>query len=431
MELIIHRGTQEIGGSCVEVKTNKARVLIDFGMPLVNSNKEPFDAKKLVNKSIKDLKDLKILPDIKGLYKNEDKEIDAILISHSHPDHYGFINYVHPDIPIYMSQGAKELIEISSIFTPNKLNKVNSKIIDTKRSFNIGDIKIMPYLVDHSAFDALAFLLEADGKRLFYSGDFRGHGRKSKLFKKLVNRPPKDIDCLLMEGSTLGREELLCRDEIAVQNRIEEILEAADNIIFLFVSSQNIDRLVSAYKACLKTGRLFVIDIYTAYVLDRLSSVSKHIPQFDWDNVRVKFYKNQVDILVGKISEKLLYRYNTKKIEMSEINEKKNKILMLARYNSIFPRIIKSINNPAGAKIIFSMWEGYLSDEFKEYCLKNKLIIEQVHCSGHAKPEDLKSFANAINPKKLIPIHTFEAERYPTLFQNVKLLKDKEAFTFP
>ncbi len=112
---------------------------------------------------------------------------------------------------------------------------------------------------------------------------------------------------------------------------------------------------------------------------------------------------------------------------MPEINEKKNKILMLSRYNSIFPRILKSITNSSGAKIIFSMWEGYLSDEFKEYCAKCGLIIEQVHSSGHAKPGDLKSFANALNPKVLIPIHTFYADKYLTLFKNVRVLRDGES----
>lgn len=429
MQLIIHRGTEEIGGTCVEIKTDQTRLLIDFGMPLVDARKEPFDSKTLIGKSVDDLKSAKTLPDIKGLYKKEEGLIDAILISHSHPDHYGLLNYVQQDIPIYMSQGAKELIEISSIFTPNKMNKINSKIIDSKKQFTIGDIRITPYTVDHSAFDALAFLLEADGKWLFYSGDFRGHGRKSKLFRKMVNNPPKDIDCLLMEGSTLGRDEQLFRDEIAVQNRIEEILKAANNITFLFASSQNIDRIVSAYKACLKTGRIFVIDIYTAYILDKLSSISKHLPQFDRDNVRVKFYNNQADILAGKVSKKLLYRYNTKKIKMPEINEKKNKILMLARYNSIFPRIIKSISNPAGAKIIFSMWKDYLKDEFKEYCAKSGLIIEHVHSSGHANLKDLKSFAHALNPKMLVPIHTFYPDKYIELFSRVKILKDNELFT--
>jgi ribonuclease J len=33
MKFKIHRGTNEIGGSCVEVRTESARILLDFGMP--------------------------------------------------------------------------------------------------------------------------------------------------------------------------------------------------------------------------------------------------------------------------------------------------------------------------------------------------------------------------------------------------------------
>ena len=39
MNLIIHRGTKEIGGSCVELLTAKTRILIDFGMPLVDEGR--------------------------------------------------------------------------------------------------------------------------------------------------------------------------------------------------------------------------------------------------------------------------------------------------------------------------------------------------------------------------------------------------------
>lgn len=426
MQFIIHRGSHEIGGSCVEIITAKTRILIDFGMPLVGAKKEPFDSKILTNKSIDDLKKLEILPDIKGLYSLEEKAIDAILISHSHMDHYGLLNYVHKDIPVYMSQGVQELIEISNIFTPNKLNRMNSRVINAKKPFSIGDIRITPYLVDHSAFDALAFLIEADGKRIFYSGDFRGHGRKSVLFERIIKNPPQDIDCLLMEGSMIGRGGQQFKDEVSVQARIEEILRSPNNITFLFASSQNIDRLVSAYKACLKTNSIFVIDIYTAYILDKLRKVSKHIPQFNWRNIRVKFYKNQADILANKVSTKLLYHYNSKKIDLFEINKKKSRVLMLARDNSIFPNIIKGINATTGAKIIYSMWEGYLSEEFKNYCRQKGLVIEQVHTSGHATLEDLKAFASALHPKKLIPIHTFEPQQYSQLFTDVVIVKDGE-----
>ncbi len=428
MQIIIHRGTHEIGGSCVELKTDKTRILIDFGIPLVGEKKKPFDSKVLIGKTVDDLKKLKILPDIRGLYNTEGKSLDAILISHSHMDHYGLLNYVHPDIPVYMSQGAKELIEISSIFTPNRIGKLNSQIIKSRRPFNIGDITVTPYQVDHSAFDALAFLVEGDGKRLFYSGDFRGHGRKSALFEMMVKNPPKDIDCLLMEGSMLGRSDQKYKDEASVQIRMEEILKVANNITFLFASSQNIDRLVSAYKASLKTNSTFVIDIYTAYILDRLRKVSKHIPQFNWRNIRVKFYKNQADTLANKVSTKLLYHYNSKKIELPEINKKKDKMLMLARDNSIFPSIVKGIDGVTGAKIIYSMWEGYLTEEFKSYCKQKGIVIEPVHTSGHATAGDLRAFADAIKPKALIPIHTFEANKYPNLFAKVKLLTDGETY---
>jgi len=57
--------------------------------------------------------------------------------------------------------------------------------------------RITPFLVDHSAYDAYGLLVESDGKRLFYSGDLRAHGRKATLFELLVAKPPKNIDALL------------------------------------------------------------------------------------------------------------------------------------------------------------------------------------------------------------------------------------------
>ena len=428
MQLIIHRGTHEIGGSCVELQSGSTRIIIDFGMPLVNDKKEPFDSKILEGKSLAELNKLKILPKISGLYKDDDKAIDGILISHSHLDHYGFLRYVHPDIPIYTSKGAKQLIKISNIFIPNKVGALNSKNIDKGKKTKIGEFVITPYLVDHSAFDARAFLVEANGKRVFYSGDFRGHGRKSILFKDIVAKPPEDIDCLLMEGSMLGRGEQRYKNEDAVQGGITKILRKRSNITFFFVSSQNIDRLVSAYKACLRTDSIFVIDIYTAFILDNLRKVSAHIPQFDWKNIRIKFLKYHADVLAEAGYKSLLYVYNRSKIDMFEINRKKNKILMLARDNSIFPSILKNIDNPEGSTIIYSMWEGYLTDKFRDYCKAKSLKIEEVHTSGHATVEDLEIFAKAIRPKILIPIHTFEGKQYPKMFENVRILEDGELF---
>ena len=86
-KLVIHKGTDEIGGNCVELSTENTTILIDYGSVL-NEISTP----------------AKI-----------DKKIDAILLSHSHIDHFGEIKNI-PDIPVYSSSITKELIDITSIF---------------------------------------------------------------------------------------------------------------------------------------------------------------------------------------------------------------------------------------------------------------------------------------------------------------------------
>lgn len=429
MKIVIHRGTKEIGGTCVELIATSSRIVVDLGIPLVSGKAgQPFDSKVLEGKTAKQLLNLGVLPAVDGLYAGDKPRIYAVLISHSHLDHYGLLRYVHPDIPIYLSAGARELINVSDIFTPHQTGSLNSRVVSHGKKVRVADFSVTPFLVDHSAFDALAFLIEDDKSKVFYSGDFRGHGRKSALFTRMVGSPPRGIDCLLMEGSMLGRAEQAYKDEVAVEKGIRDILESKRNIAFLFVSSQNIDRLVSAYKACRKTGSTFVIDLYTAFILHKLGEKTKSLPQFDWPNVRVKFFKFHADKIAEAGHEKLLYLFNQRKIEMDEIDRTKEKVLMILRDNSLFPRVVRHISPVKGAVIIYSMWEGYLTDKFQAYCCDNGITLQQVHSSGHAGLRDLKIFAKAVNPKTLIPIHTFEPEEYPFLFDNVRVLKDGDGW---
>ena len=151
----------------------------------------------------------------------------------------------------------------------------------------IGPFRITPWLVDHSAFDAYSLLVEADGKRVFYSGDFRAHGRKATLFEAMIARPPKDIDILLMEGTTIGREGAGERfpTEADLEAKFAEAFRATRGIHFVWTSSQNIDRLVTVFRAAKRSGRVLIVDLYTAVVLEATGRDS--IPQAGWPEVRL------------------------------------------------------------------------------------------------------------------------------------------------
>ena len=186
MRLKIHRGTQEIGGSCVEVWTDNSRILIDFGMPLVEKDGSEFNFKKYSDLSTHQLIKQGILPDVEGIYKDSTDLIDGVLISHPHQDHYGFGSYLHNSLKCYMGKATLKLIELTSLFTPSNVTFNNVNYFEKNKSFQIGDFTITPYWADHSAFDSYAFLISANGKNIFYSGDFRGHGRKHKVLYGLL-----------------------------------------------------------------------------------------------------------------------------------------------------------------------------------------------------------------------------------------------------
>lgn len=62
MKLTIHRGSKEIGGTCIKLQLATSRILIDFGLPLVDENKKRFDSKKIKNYTKEDLIQQGVLP---------------------------------------------------------------------------------------------------------------------------------------------------------------------------------------------------------------------------------------------------------------------------------------------------------------------------------------------------------------------------------
>jgi len=431
MKLIIHRGTKEIGGSCVELQSKGTRIIIDLGMPLVNAQNEPFDKTTIKDKSIPELIDIHVLPKIRGLYAGEEKGVDAILISHPHQDHYGLLQYINPKIPVYMSKGTRALINTSDVFIPTKADLRNVAIFKMWKSFTIGDLVITPRLVDHSAFDAAAFLIEGEGKKILYSGDFRGHGRKRILFDNMIFHPLKDVDYLLLEGSMLGRGEGLYQDERAVEDKMVSLFKNKQNIAFVFCSSQNIDRIVSIYRAAKRTQHTLVVNLYTAYILDSLKGISNRLPQYWWRDIRVIYFKGHAKTLVENGLRSFLFDCARAKIEKEDINSNKKNIVMITRDNYNFTELLDHIDNFTGAQAIYSMWEGYLEDSDLTDRLKQKGIsLESIHTSGHATQSDLQKLVKAFSPRFLIPIHTFHPQEYRSLFPdtNVHILNDGEEF---
>jgi len=407
MKICIHRGTKEIGGTCVEIESRGKRIVLDIGLPL-NSNSEEVD-----------------LPAVGG-FRNTDPSLLGIFVSHPHLDHYGLARKLESGAPIYIGPDAKKIINAAQPFVPGGFEINESNDLRHRNPIKSGPFILTPYLVDHSAYDSYAFLVEADGKRIFYSGDFRGHGRKGKLLKSFLEHPPKDIDVLLMEGSTMGRVDSSNSypSENDLEYRLVDILSKLQGPALFWSSSQNIDRLVTAYKACRKVGRDFVADMYTASVLRAIGN--PRLPQPGWRGLKVYLPRYQKKVIIQNKLFDFAGSFKNCRIYPEQLKELGNNSLILFRPSMRFE--FEQERCLENAILIYSLWSGYLEDKqynhFLDWLKKMNIPLIKCHTSGHAPLTDLKKLANAISPKMLVPIHTFNPELYNKHFKNVVMKND-------
>ena len=371
MKIIVHRGTHQIGGCVTEIQSNKGtRIAIDIGENLPSQNQE-------VTQEL----------NIEGLTIQGQNNFKAVFITHYHGDHIGLYHKILPQIPIYMGKISKEIYKIlqtrlakAKIISEEDLARIEHfKTYQIPEKITIDDITITPIEVDHSAFNSHMFLIEADGKRVLHTGDFRTHGQRGSKVLEAIEKYVGQVDCLICEGTTLSREKRSCMTENELQRKAKEIFQ--DNqYTFLMCSSTNIDRIAAIHKATLQTNRLFICDNYQKEVLMYIDSIA-----------RSDLYKFK-----GKVLS-----YDENILDMM----KDRGFVMLVRDNYISKEVMKKFPK---STFIYSQWEGYLNPKFVEYKDMQEFVPSNaihLHTSGHADYEAIKSVCQLIKPKILIPIH--------------------------
>lgn len=389
MQVIIHRGTHQIGGIATEIRTNHARIVIDMG-----------DELNLDEGSCSKPLEIPGVTDNAGL-------CHALLLTHIHADHVGQIKYARDDIPLYMGELAKEIYLAAM---PQDAPALKSRILRVKlfvpgRKIQIGDILITPFSIDHSACDSYMFLIEADGKTLLYTGDFRLHGFRGKAVPKILMNRISHVDALIVEGTTLSRNESHFISEADLQRKAKEYMEQY-KYVFVLCASTNLERICALSKA-VPRGKYFVCDDYQKKLLNLIQEYWGKYSDL-YRNLKITSYGSN---LLTKLKDK--------------------GFVMMVRDNHIFREIIKQFNKEQSI-ILYSMWDGYRTKQNSSIPSFLDLVDnwEPLHTSGHASQKDIKAMIDMLNPDVVIPIHTDAPHALTGLCNDktVVVLKDGEVY---
>ena len=429
----IFQGNQ-IGG-CVTVITATRgdeihRIMIDYGESLPGcDNAEDF------------------------IYPWKQAPIDAVFFTHYHGDHVGKIMDIPDNIPIYMGETARKVMlniyehlshiegvegefhkRVHQLLSDD--NRIHTFHYNSERRYYdaVGDIpffSIEPYSVDHSAYDAYMFLIEADdetketGKKVIvHTGDFRGHGRRGKAMLKMIDyyihKNHREIDVLITEGTMMSRLSEDVKTEAQMQAEATEYLREHKHV-FLIWSSTNLDSLTSFYQAWQSASLPYrgYMYTYSRYFEKQLRTFSDTAGRFSdvyqFDNV----YHLDLD---RQFQHEKWSASKTQKELMKE-----NGFLTIIKPELFCEKYIDAFmdcdDKPV---IIYSMWDGYLNPEHKAYnkvwdeFLKTQeakgIEVKHLHTSGHATSKMIADVIKAMNPKEeIIPMHTECPEEFMKL----------------
>lgn len=421
MKIIVHRGAGETGGNCIELRSGKSRILLDYGVPPGATEEEA-------------------ALDIPGLYDRAADPVLAVIVSHTHRSHYGALlaGPLYPGIKVYMSEIMEDVIRLTAKM-PRDGKKLPADIRYFRREhkFIAGRFVITPYLMDHTAAEAFAFLIEADGKRLLYTGDFREHGNKAGAFRRFLAAKMGPVDALITEGVRAGTEKGPSERELMAG--IEARLKGRRGALYVLCEGQDLGLLASLASLAKNTRRYLVVDGYTALLLERVKALALKqgaelkVPGLETEFLRI--IRNNATQRIYQLTEyaETFRRMRPKMFGWDWVRDNLPRLIIPVRANSRL-WVKEEIKDLGGAALVYSAWDSYTEEagmtETLAWFKARGLADVPAPFTGHAYFSTIRKLAENKRPRYILPINTENPEKFTAAFgKRAKVLKNGEEFT--
>ncbi len=386
LKVIFLGGIGEIGKNMTAFEYNDSLILIDAGLSFPTEETPGIDY---------------VIPDYTYIKENQSK-LKGIFLTHGHEDHIGCLPYLLKEIkaPVYGSKMTLAIVEnkLSEKFPEGEklpqMIEVNSGTVISAGAFNVEFIQMT-----HSIAGAFALSIDTPKGIIFHTGDFKLDytpidNRLCDL-KRIAEIGSKGV-LLMMSDSTNADREGYSMSERSVWAALDNIFfENTGKRIIVSCFASNIHRIQQILDVAKKYERKVA---FSGRSMIKIAEISKEINELHYNqNATVEIDKtNQIPdgklviLATGSQGEQSSALTRMAAGEYPKIKIGENDTVIVSA--SAIPGNERSINNvlnkltKLGAAVIYN-------------------ALADVHVSGHAMKEELKTMFALVKPKYFIPVH--------------------------
>ena len=383
LKIIPLGGLNEIGKNMTVIEFGGDIIVIDCGLAFPDEEMLGIDL---------------VIPDIAYLKKHKSR-IRGIVLTHGHEDHIGAIPYVLKaiNVPIYCTKLTAGIIE-SRLLEHKMVDKVKINRRGPGDHIKLGCFDIEFINVNHSIADAVALAITTPIGVILHTGDFKidatpvageiiDLARFGELGKQGV--------LLLMSDSTNAERRGHTMSEKSVGEAFDVQFKNCDQRILIATFASNVHRLQQIIDVAAKYGRKVAI---SGRSMENILNVAMNL--------------EYITVPKGTL------------IDLATINRyPKNKLCIITTGSQGEPMSAlhrmaftghKQVEVGAGDRILIAA-SPIPGNEKSVYRLINELMkkgaevvyerLAEIHVSGHACQEELKTILALVNPKYFMPVH--------------------------
>ncbi|MGE0792550.1 MAG: beta-CASP ribonuclease aCPSF1 [Candidatus Woesearchaeota archaeon] len=403
---------RQVGRSCILLQTPESRILLDCGIvPSVMDGYPMLEA-----------------PEFKV------EELDAIVVSHAHLDHIGFIPYLFKfgyRGPVYCTEPTRDIMSLiqldvvkimigeglDPIYTSEEIREVvkHTITLNYEEVTDITpDVRITLYNAGHMLGSAMVHIHIGNGlHNMLYTGDFKFS--QTGLLNRAVCTFPR-LETLLIEGTYGGKDNVvppLKDQEQLVSEVIKNTIDRGGKVLIPTLGSGRGQEIIVIAERMIEEGLIPNIPIYIDGMVWDITAIYTAYPEYLSNQMRSQiFHKDNNPFLKENIKQ-----VGSPKERQALIDDGTPCIIlatsgMLVGGPSV--EYLKQLCEDKRNSLIFSCYQGEgslgkrIKDGAREFSIANgnkvdsytiNMDVTKIEITGHSDRRELMNFISKCTPR--------------------------------